>query len=97
MPTSSPKPLMVSVPPPSGEDKEAMRKRVRELGEVARVAVRQIRKKFKRKIDEKSLERPGEPVFSINMRGSLTKKLQEATDKAIQEIDKIANEKLKVL
>lgn len=89
--------VMVSVPPPSGEDREQMRKRVRELGEEARIAIRQIRKKFKRKIDEKSLHDTPPQGFSINQREGLMKKLQEATDKAVAEIDEIVKEKVESL
>lgn len=86
--------VMVSVPPPSGEDKEQMRKRVRELGEEARVAIRQIRKNFKRKIDEKNQHDPGKGGLSINQREGLMKKLQEATDKAVAEVDEIVKDKV---
>lgn len=40
--------VMISVPPPSGEEKEAVRKKIKKLGEDAKVAVRNIRKKLKK-------------------------------------------------
>ncbi len=69
--------VMVSVPPPSGEEKERVKKRIRELGEDAKVSIRNIRKKAKKEIGE-SL--------------SLTT-LQAITDEYIGEIDELVKHK----
>lgn len=57
--------ICVSVPPPSGDEKERVNKRVRQLGEEARVAVRNIRKKFKKTVDEKELQDVTDQATSI--------------------------------
>lgn len=44
--------VMVSVPPPSGEERQRVHKRIRELGEEAKIAVRQVRQKHKKQCDK---------------------------------------------
>lgn len=48
--------VQVSVPTPCGEDKEKVRKRLRELGEEAKVAVRNVRKKAKAEMTDFSVK-----------------------------------------
>lgn len=48
--------VLVSVPPPSGEERERVHKRVRELGEEAKIAVRQVRQKYKKKLEKDDLD-----------------------------------------
>ena len=47
--------VMVSSPPPSGEDRERVHKRIRELGEEAKIAIRQVRQKHKKKLEKDDL------------------------------------------
>jgi ribosome recycling factor len=44
--------VMVSVPPPSGDERQRVHKRIRELGEEAKIAVRQVRQKYKKQCDK---------------------------------------------
>ena len=91
--------VRVSVPPPSGEDRDQMRKRVRELGEEARIAVRQVRKSFKRKLDPKArgCAPHDRKKTSADERDHELKQLQEATDRAITQIDETVRHKIEVL
>lgn len=70
--------VVVNLQPPSGDTKDEMKKRVKTLGEEAKVAIRQIRKKFKQGAEDKSED----------------KKLQEITDKAVQIVDNIVAKKM---
>lgn len=70
--------VVVNLQPPSGETKEEMKKRIRVLGEETKVAIRQIRKKFKQGADDKSGD----------------KALQEITDKAVQIVEDILAKKM---
>lgn len=81
--------VAVSVPPPSGEDRDKVHKRIRELAEEARVAVRQTRKSLKKQVEQSGLP--------DDQQAKLLKQLQQVTDEAVQLIDKMAAEKVKSL
>lgn len=52
--------VMVSVPPPSGEDTQKIATHVRKLGEDSKIAIRSIRKKYRQgteELDEKALQK----------------------------------------
>ncbi len=71
--------VIVSVPPPCGEEKDRIRKRIKVLGEEAKVSVRNIRKKAKREIEDEN--------YSI-------KAMQLVTNEMIAEIDEIVKAKV---
>ena len=50
--------VLISVPPVSGEEKEKVRKYLRKLGEDAKIAIRNIRKKYRKEgdLDEKKVQ-----------------------------------------
>ncbi|QDV36587.1 ribosome-recycling factor [Tautonia plasticadhaerens] len=72
--------IAVSVPPISGEQRQAMARRVKALGEEARVAVRMIRQDARKQIAARG-------------RGS-ERAVQEATDLAVAEIDRLVAAKV---
>ena len=69
--------VIVSIPRPTTEDIERNQKRVRELGEEAKIAVRKVRQEF-RKSSEKLPE---------DERKKVEKEIQAEIDKAISRID----------
>lgn len=83
--TFSKEAVAVSVPPPSGEDREQIKIRVRRLAEDTRVSIRNIRKQYRTKID-KSL--------SEDDRRDLETQIQDATDFAVAEVDEMVERKL---
>jgi ribosome recycling factor len=76
----NPRAVCVSVPPPSGEQRAEMARHVKSLGEEARVAVRAIRQDARKQIAARG-------------RGSLHA-VQDATDAAVAEIDRLVGAKL---
>ena len=80
--------VAISVPPPSGEDREQIVQRLRKLGEEAKVSVRNVRKQFRTKIDKRL------PEDTQNL---LESEIQAETDKAIQQIDDWIESKIKGL
>jgi ribosome recycling factor len=76
----NPKSVCVSVPPMSGEERTAMARHVKKLGEEARVAVRAVRQDARKQIAARG-------------RGS-QHAVQEATDAAVAEIDRRVAAKL---
>jgi ribosome recycling factor len=76
----NPQSLCVSVPPMSGEQRTAMARHVKKLGEEARVAVRAVRQDARKQIAARG-------------RGS-QRAVQEATDAAVAEIDRRVAAKL---
>jgi ribosome recycling factor len=76
----NPKSVCVSVPPMSGEERTAMARHVKKLGEEARVAVRAVRQDARKQIAARG-------------RGS-ERAVQEATDAAVAEIDRRVTAKL---
>lgn len=75
--------VMVSVPPPSLEEKERVCSHLRKLGEEAKVSVRNIRKKIKQSFDKENKE---------NLK-KVEKELQNCVDDAIEQIDKLVQNK----
>lgn len=76
----NPRAVVVSVPPPSLEQREALSRHVKAMGEEARVAVRAVRQDARKAIAAKG-------------RGS-QRAVQEATDAAVAEIDAMVKAKL---
>lgn len=76
--------VYVSVPPPSGEDKEKTRQHIRKLGEDAKVSIRNIRKHC----------RNGLEASSKDELKTLERQLQDKTDEAIDMISEIVSEKV---
>lgn len=72
----------VNVPPPSGEEREKTIAHVKRLGEEAKIAVRNIRKQHKTN------------QSSEDQQKSHDKKLQEATDQHIRQIDEIIEQRI---
>jgi len=79
--------VIVSIPRPTTEDIQRNQKRVRELGEDAKVAVRKVRQEF-RKSSEKLPE---------DERKRIEKEIQAEIDKAISRIDFDAAAKIEAL
>jgi ribosome recycling factor len=77
----NPSTVSVSVPPISGEQRAEIAKHVKTLGEDARIAVRSIRQEARKQIEASG-------------RGS-QRAVQEATDEAVAEIDRLVKEKVK--
>ena len=77
----NPNTVSVSVPPISGEQRVEIAKHVKKLGEDAKVAVRAIRQEARKQIE-------------VSGRGS-QRYVQEATDEAVAEIDRLVKEKVK--
>jgi ribosome recycling factor len=75
----NPRAVAVSVPPISGEQKAEMARHVKKLGEEAKVAVRAIRQDARKQIAARG-------------RGS-ERAVQEATDAAVGEIERLVKEK----
>jgi ribosome recycling factor len=76
----NPTTVSVSVPPMNGEQRQEIARHVKKLGEEAKVAIRAIRQQTRKQIESSG-------------RGSL-KKVQEATDAAIAEIERLVKAKL---
>jgi len=72
--------VVVNLPIMSGETKEETRKRIKRLGDDAKVAIRNVRKQFKKGIPK-------------DQKHEDEKLIQEATDKAIGIIDQIVETK----
>jgi ribosome recycling factor len=79
----SPKAVAVSVPPVSGEQREQTVRHVRKLGEEAKVAVRSVRQDARKQIAARG-------------RGS-ERAVQEATDAAVAEVERLVGAKVKEL
>jgi ribosome recycling factor len=77
----NPTTVSVSVPPISGEQRTEIAKHVKKLGEEAKIAIRAIRQEARKQIEASG-------------RGS-QRRVQEATDEAIAEIDQLVKEKTK--
>lgn len=75
----NPTTVSVSVPPLSGEQRADMARHVRKLGEDAKVAVRAVRQDARKQID-------------LTGRGS-QRAVQQATDEAVAEIDRLVKAK----
>jgi ribosome recycling factor len=76
---ANPRTVCVSVPPPSGEQKAELARHVKALGEEAKVAVRSIRQGARKEIAARG-------------RGS-ERAVQEATDAAVAEIERLVKAK----
>ncbi len=68
--------IIVSVPPMSGEQKQEIVKRLRLLGEDAKISIRNLRKKYRQNLTKEELKEND-------------KELNKLTDKFILEIDKV--------
>jgi ribosome recycling factor len=79
----NPRAVAVSVPPPSGEQRDALAKHVKKLGEEAKIAVRAIRQDARKAIAARG-------------RGS-ERAVQEATDAAVAEIESLVKARLEAL
>jgi ribosome recycling factor len=77
----NPNTVSVSVPPISGEQRGEIARHVKKLGEDAKIAIRAIRQEARKQIE-------------ISGRGS-QRRVQEATDAAVSEIDRLLKEKVK--
>ena len=75
---------VVNVPPPSGDQKKEMIAHLKKLGEDAKIAVRNIRKKHRQSLDKDALAKED-------------KKIQELTDSYIAEIDAVIQGKINSL
>jgi ribosome recycling factor len=78
-----PRTVCVSVPPVSGEQRAELTKHVKKLGEESKVAVRAIRQDARKQI-------------AVRGRGS-ERAVQEATDAAVEEIERLVKAKTKEL
>jgi ribosome recycling factor len=78
-----PRTIAVSVPPISGEQRAEIARQVKKLGEEAKVAVRMVRQDARKQI-------------ASSGRGS-ERRVQEATDAAVAEIEKLVAAKLEEL
>lgn len=76
-----PRTVAVSVPPISGEQRADMMRQVKALGEQARVAIRQVRQDVRKAISSRGRHVPERAI-------------QEATDAAVAEIDRLVKAKL---
>jgi ribosome recycling factor len=76
----NPTTVSVSVPPMSVEQRQEIARHVKKLGEEAKVAIRSIRQQTRKQIESSG-------------RGSLNR-VQEATDEAIAEIERLVRAKL---
>jgi ribosome recycling factor len=70
--------VLVSVPPPSGDQKKETIAHLKKLSEDTKIAIRNIRKKFRQKQDSKDLDA----------------EIQKITDSYIAEVDDIINRKI---
>lgn len=73
--------VLVSVPPPSGDQKKETIAHLKKLGEEAKIAIRNIRKSFRQKLDKEELKTADSGI-------------QKTTDSYIKEIDDIINTKI---
>lgn len=76
--------VVVSVPPPSGEQKQEIANRIKKIGEEAKVSIRNIRKKFRQRLDKEESK-------------MLEKQIQSVTDDAIEEVNSIIRGKIEKL
>lgn len=84
--------VVVSIPPPSGEDRQKVAARVQQLGEETRVAVRNIRKKFRQRLKK---DWPlTKLVLGEDEERRILDDLQKMTDDYIREIDSIVESKV---
>lgn len=79
--------VAVSVPPICGEERERVKARVKKLGEDTKIAIRNIRKTY-RKLD-KSLTQ--------DEQRKLEKEIQEATDDYVALVDEMVKDKMDML
>ena len=77
----NPTTVSISVPPISGEQRVEIARHVKKLGEDARIAIRAIRQEARKQIEASG-------------RGS-QRSVQDATDEAVAEIDRLVKEKIK--
>lgn len=77
----NPTTVSVSVPPISGEQRVEIARHVKKLGEDTRVAIRSIRQEARKQVEASG-------------RGS-QRHVQEATDTAVAEVDRLVKEKVK--
>ena len=77
----NPTTVSVSVPPISGEQRAEIARQVKKLGEETRIAIRSIRQEARKNIE-------------VTGWGS-QRRVQEATDEAVAEIDRLVKEKVK--
>lgn len=76
--------VLVSVPPPSGDQKKEIISRLKKLGEEAKIAIRNIRKKHRQSLDKDTLNQKD-------------KEIQEITDSFISIIDNLIDNKIRNL
>lgn len=84
--------VVVSVPPPSGTDREKVIARLTQLGEETRVAVRNIRKKFRQRL--KKDWPPTKLAIGEDEVRQIEDQLQKMTDDYIREIDRMIEAKV---
>ena len=77
----NPTTVSVSVPPISGEQRGEIARHVKKLGEEAKIAIRAIRQEARKQIE-------------VSGRGS-QRRVQEATDAAVAEIERLVKEKIR--
>lgn len=76
--------VVINLPPMSGEDREKVKSQVMKVGEEAKVAVRNVRKKFRQSLSKEEIQQ-------------IDKSLQQITDEKILEIDLAIDRKLESL
>lgn len=76
--------VVVSVPPPSGEEKQRVEQHIRKLAEEAKISIRNIRKKERQKLTKEETQ-------------VLDRELQALTDSKIKEVEEYAEYKLNKL
>ena len=84
--------VVVSVPPPSGEDRQKVVARLEKLAEETRIAVRSIRKNFRNRL--KKDWPPSRLVIGEDEVRNIEKDLQTMTDRYIREIDTMIGGKI---
>jgi ribosome recycling factor len=77
----NPSTVSISVPPISGEQRNEIARHVKKLGEDARIAIRAIRQESRKQIEASG--------------SGSQRSVQEATDAAVAEIDRLVKEKTK--
>ncbi len=76
--------VVVSVPPPSGEEKQKVISHLKKLAEEAKIAIRNIRKNHRQKVQGSDKE----------SNQKLDKEIQKVTDEYIAEVESVINEKI---
>ena len=77
--------VMVSIPPPSGEDREQAKLRIKRIGEETKVSIRNIRKKAKQDVPKDTPK---------NEKQKFGKDLQVLTDDSVKIVEDIVKRKM---